>query len=59
MVPLAIRVLFEIEVDRSENITFSISDTLSEPVKFVSSQGNNKKMDTKNGIKKDFILNSN
>ncbi len=43
MVPLAIRVLFEIEVDRSENITFSISDTFSEPVKFVSSQGNKKK----------------
>jgi hypothetical protein len=40
-------------------VTFSISDTFSEPVKFVSSQENNKKIDTRNGTKKYFILNSN
>jgi hypothetical protein len=40
MVPLAIRVLFEIDVERFKNVTFSISETFSEPVKFVSSHEN-------------------
>ena len=50
---------FSIGYFLNENVTFSISDTFSEPVKFVSSQENNKKINTRDGIKKDFILNSN